>query len=127
MPWKVEFHDAFDIEYEQLGETIQDEVVMIAKLLENFGPQLGRPNVDTLKGSTHANMKEMRFKAGGGVWRVAFAFDLKRRAIVLVAGDKSGMSEKLFYRQLIDKADARFSDHLARQRAQDEKRGKKGR
>src|SRR6266496_4127905 len=67
-----------------------------------------------LKGSRHANMKELRFDAADGVWRVAFAFDPKRKAILLVAGDKSGGSEKRFYRQLIDKADARFDAHLSK-------------
>ena len=85
-----------------------------AKLLEVFGPELGRPRVDTLKGSSHANMKELRFEAENGVWRVAFAFDPKRRAILLVAGDKSGVGEKRFYRQLIKKADKRFDTHLDR-------------
>jgi hypothetical protein len=59
-------------------------------------------------------MKELRFMAGGGVWRVAFAFDPKRRAILLVAGDKSGGGEKRFYRELIRKADIRFDAHLKR-------------
>lgn len=85
-----------------------------AKLLAQFGPQLGRPRVDTLKGSTHANMKELRFDAGGGVWRVAFAFDIKRQAILLVAGDKCGVAQRRFNKRLIVKADARFIDHLAR-------------
>jgi len=83
-----------------------------AKLLEQFGPQLGRPRVDTLKDSRHANMKEMRFDAANGVWRTAFAFDPRRRAILLVAGDKSGGSEKRFYRNLIATADERFDGHL---------------
>jgi hypothetical protein len=68
--------------------------------------------VDTLKGSKFANMKELRFKAGGGVWRVAFAFDPERDAILLVAGDKSGGSEMSFYRRLIAKADKRYRQHL---------------
>jgi hypothetical protein len=59
-------------------------------------------------------MKELRFDAAGGVWRVAFAFDPKRRAILLVAGDKSGGSQKRFYRELIRKADQRFDEHLNR-------------
>ena len=70
--------------------------------------------MDTLKGSRHANMKELRFDAADGVWRVAFAFDPRRRAILLVAGDKSGVSEKRFYKQLIARADARYEAHLAR-------------
>jgi hypothetical protein len=63
-------------------------------------------------------MKELRFSAVDGVWRVAFAFDPKRKAILLVAGDKSGVSEKRFYRELIRKADDRFDDHLARLKGQ---------
>jgi hypothetical protein len=74
---------------------------------------LGRPRVDTLKGCRHANMKELRFSAAGGEWRVVFAFDPKRRAILLVGGDKSGGSEKRFYRELTRKADQRFDAHLA--------------
>ena len=70
--------------------------------------------VDTLNGSRHANMKELRFGAADGEWRVAFAFDPKRKAILLVAGDKSGVGEKRFYRQLIAKADNRFDAHLDR-------------
>lgn len=52
--------------------------------------------MDTLKGSKHANMKELRFDADDGVWRIAFAFDLRRHAVLLVGGDKSGGSEKRF-------------------------------
>jgi hypothetical protein len=83
-------------------------------MLQEFGPQLGRPRVDTLNNSRHANMKELRFDAVGAVWRVAFAFDPKRRAILLVAGDKSGVSERRFYRELIRKADIRYDAHLRR-------------
>jgi hypothetical protein len=73
---------------------------------------LGRPDVDTLKDSKYLNMKELRFRADGGVWRVAFAFDPQRDAILLVAGDKSGVSEKKFYKRLIEKADKRYKEHL---------------
>lgn len=112
--WKVSFHQNFEAEFDALDEAVQDEMLAHAKLLEQFGPQLGRPRVDTLNGSRHANMKELRFDADSGVWRVAFAFDPKRHAVLLVAGDKSGGSEKRFYRQLIAKADDRFDSHLLR-------------
>jgi hypothetical protein len=62
-------------------------------------------------------MTEPRFEASDREWRVAFAFDPRRRAILLVAGDKSGRSQKRFYRQLIAKADKRFSAHLGRLKA----------
>ena len=112
--WTVSFYDEFDSEFGVLSEAVQDEMLAHARLLEQFGPLLGRPRVDTLKGSRHANMKELRFDAADGVWRVAFAFDPKRKAILLVAGDKSGGSEKRFYRQLIAKADKRFDGHLSK-------------
>ena len=86
--------------------------------------QLGRPRVDTLNGSEHAKMKELRFDAAGGVWRFAFAFDPRRNAIVLCGGDKSGGSEKKFYKGLTQKAEARFSAHVARLKEQ-QKKGKK--
>jgi hypothetical protein len=112
--WTVLFHSAFDAEFADLREDVQDELLAQAKLLEEFGPTLGRPRVDTLKGSRHPNMKELRFDAADGAWRVAFAFDPKRQGILLVAGDKSGGSERRFYRQLIRKADDRFDEHLSR-------------
>ena len=93
---------------------MQDTILTMTRLLRQFGPQLGRPQVDTLNGSRHANMKELRFSAAGGAWRVAFAFDPVRRAMLLVAGDKSGGGERRFYRALIAKADERFDRHLAR-------------
>jgi hypothetical protein len=58
-------------------------------------------------------MKELRFKADNGVWRVAFAYDQKRQAILLVAGNKSGVSEARFYKELIRKVDERFSFYLS--------------
>jgi hypothetical protein len=59
-------------------------------------------------------MKELRFDADNGVWRVAFAFDPERKAVLLVAGDKSGASERMFYRRLIALADRRLDAHLER-------------
>ena len=114
MNWEVGFDPVFDREFDALPTTVQDELLAQAKLLEAFGPALGRPRVDTLNGSRHANMKELRFQAGDGVWRVAFAFDPQKKAVLLVAGDKSGVNERRFYRQLIKRADARFSMHLDR-------------
>src|SRR4051812_40032981 len=106
--WGVLFHGEFDPEFEALAEDVQDEILAHAKLLAQFGPQLGRPRVDTLAGSRHANMRELRFDAADGVWRVVFAFDPTRKAVLLVAGDKSGVSQKRFYRRLIRTADDRL-------------------
>ena len=113
MKWTVKFYDKFSSEFDKLEQEVQDELLAHAIFLEKFGPQLGRPYVDTLKGSKYPNMKELRFKAKNGVWRVAFAYDPKRQAILLVAGNKAGVSEQRFYKELIRKADERFSHYLS--------------
>jgi len=114
MAWTIRFHEGFEREFGDLSEAVQDELLVLAKLLGDFGPRTGRPHADTLKGSDFANMKELRFAADDGVWRVAFAFDPKRDGILLVAGDKSGGSESKFYKRLIRKADERYQQHLDR-------------
>jgi hypothetical protein len=108
MPWEVAFHPGFVSEFESLAETVQDQLLAHARLLAEFGPGLGRPTVDTLKGSRIANLKELRFACGGDVWRVAFAFDRHRVAVLLIAGNKRGRNEARFYRDLIASAEARW-------------------
>jgi hypothetical protein len=129
MTWTVLFHDAFDAEFEALVDELQDELLAHAKLLAAFGPDLGRPTVDTLKGSRHTNMKELRFSWNGQVWRVAFAFDPQRQAILLVGGDKGGADQRRFYKRLLTVADARYDDHLVTlsQSTKESKHGKKTR
>lgn len=112
MSWLIDFHPAFQEEVLELARAVRVELIASIAPLERLGPALGRPDVDTLNGSRYANMKELRFRADGGVWRVAFAFDPRRNAILLVAGDKSGVSEAKFYKRLIDKADRRYRQHL---------------
>lgn len=117
MAWTVLFHPEFEVEFGALAEQVQDDLLESARVLAAIGPTLGWPTVDTLKGARHANMKEMRFTSGRGVWRVAFAFDLARHAILLVAGNKAGLSAKIqakFYRDLIRSADRRFADWMRR-------------
>jgi hypothetical protein len=111
--WRVEFHRAFKAEFDGLSEAVQDEMLAVLELLRVAGPRLKRPRSDTLNGSKHANMKELRFEADDGVWRVAYAFDPERKAVILVAGDKSGVAGKRFYKALIRRADARLDEHLA--------------
>src|SRR5689334_4595735 len=88
MTWDVEFHAELAREFSDLSEAVQDELLAQAKKLAAFGPTLGRPTADGLKGSRIANLKELRFRADGGIWRVAFAFDRDRIAVLLAAGEK---------------------------------------
>ena len=113
MSWDILFHDDFDAEMQECAQALQDELLAHARLLAEFGPNLGRPTVDTLKGARHANMKELRFSWYGQVWRVAFAFDPQRQAILLVGGDKGGADQRRFYKRLITIADHRYDEHLA--------------
>ena len=113
----VIFADEFEDDFVALLADVQDELLAQLKVIEQFGPLAKRPRVDTLNGSKHKNMKELRFAAADGEWRVAFAFDTERQAVVLCAGDKSGGSEKAFYKTLVRKADERFDAHLARLKA----------
>jgi hypothetical protein len=117
--WAVVFHEEFVPEFKGFSESVRRQIYSLIELLSTFGPQLGRPHVDTLKGSKQPNMKELRFRADDGAWRIAFAFDVKRKAILLVGGDKSGGSEARFYRSLIEIAERRFEQHqraVARER-----------
>ena len=119
--WAVIFHDDFVPEFKELSESVQNVLIASTKILREKGPLLGRPQVDSLKGSRHANMKELRFDADGGVWRVAFAFDPERKAILLVAGNKGGLAQRRFYRDLILVADRRLDQHLNALRSQKRK------
>jgi hypothetical protein len=110
--WAVEFHDEFAEEVRQLPQAVREKLKASATILSEDGPLLGRPQADTLKGSRHAKMKELRFDAEGGAWRVAFAFDPERKAILLAGGDKSGIGKVRFYRNLLRIADERFDQHL---------------
>src|SRR5947207_868166 len=111
--WQVATTDEFDDWFADLDEDAQAELIAKVELLKLLGPKLGRPHADTLNGSEYANMKELRADTADKVMRVAFAFDPERAGILLVAGDKSGVSSKRFYKQLIAKADALFGAHLA--------------
>ena len=116
MAWTVSFSKEFEPEFDEFPQDVQDAILARALLLEREGPSLGRPHADPLTGSKHANMKELRCNAADGVWRIAFAFDPDRQAILLVGGDKSGGSEKRFYKRLIARADDRFDRHLAKRK-----------
>lgn len=111
MSWNVLEHPEFVVEREELDDEVAQKLDALI-LSSSIWPQLGRPYVDTLSGSGHANMKEMRFKIGG-VWRFAFAFDEERNAVILVGGDKQGQNQKRFYKDLIAVADRRFDEWLA--------------
>jgi len=113
MTWEVITRTLFDVWYEKQNDDVQEEIAAYLLILEEIGPQLGRPHVDQVKASEYKNMKELRVQVGGHPFRAFFAFDPERKAIVLCAGDKKGEDEKLFYKRMIKIADAEFTSHLA--------------
>jgi hypothetical protein len=110
MEWIIIFDPAFrDWLYDQ-SEDVQDSILAGLGLLKQEGPLLGRPYVDTLQGSQYPNLKELRVQHAGEPWRILFAFDPIRQAIVLVGGNKTG--DKRWYKKNIPIAEQRFTEHL---------------
>jgi hypothetical protein len=107
--WEVEYTDTFGSWWDELTAEEQERVTAAVELLEQGGPALGRPLVDTLKGSRHPNMKELR--PHGGHMRVLFAFDPRRMAILLLGGDKSQRWSS-WYAEAIPAADTLYDQHL---------------
>lgn len=112
--WKIIFDEAFARELDLLERPVQVAIATYAEVLRAEGPNLGRPWADTLNGSRHANMEELRPTVNRVEWRVAFAFDPARRAILLAGAAKGGKKDAVVYRRLIRTADDRFDAHLRR-------------
>ncbi|EGT4370761.1 type II toxin-antitoxin system RelE/ParE family toxin [Cronobacter malonaticus] len=110
MTWMVIFTDRFNDWYQQQPEGLQDRIAALLWNLRYSGPLVGRPLVDTVKGSRYPNLKELRVQYGGEPWRVFFAFDAERQAVVLCAGNKR--SQKHFYDALIRQAEEEFFLHV---------------
>lgn len=110
MAWAVLFTDKFEHWWNGLTDDEQVDVAAKVGLLEEVGPALGRPNVDTVQGSRHVNMKELRIQHAGRPFRVLFAFDPNRSAILLLGGDKAG--DPKWYERNIPIADRLYDDHL---------------
>lgn len=97
------------------GDALRESIYVAMGVLEKFGPKLGRPYADTVKGSDFSNMKELRIQHAGNPIRVFFAFDPIRQAIILCACDKTGVNEKRFYyKDMIRLADSEYRKHLAK-------------
>jgi hypothetical protein len=111
MDWEVEYTDEFGKWWAALDEGQQEAVSRSVELLRRVGPGLGRPHADTLKGSRHSNMKELRTQQAGVPLRTFFAFDPRRTAILLIGGDKTG--DARFYERMIPLADDLYDAYLA--------------
>jgi hypothetical protein len=109
--WNVEITDEFLAWFLTLNEGQQDAIRSDIEVLERQGPSLGRPRVDSVKGSKHSNLKELRTIHNRRHLRSFFAFDPRRTAILLIAGDKTG--DKGFYTRMIPLADQLYDLYLS--------------
>lgn len=110
MSWRVEISEEFEAWWRTLIAAEQESLDAMIQVLEQRGPSLGRPYVDHIKGSKHPNMKELRVQHRGRPLRVLFAFNLRRVAVLLVGGDKSGNAR--WYRSQVARADRILDRHI---------------
>lgn len=122
MTWQVKECEAYTSWFETHSSELQDEILAKVGVLRREGPGLGRPVVDTLEGSEYSNMKELRVQYQGEPWRILFAFDPGREAILLLGGNKTGNDQ--WYEENIPIADKRYAEHLdaLRQKREEEKK-----
>ena len=111
MAWDIEYTEVFGEWWESLSAAEQDSVAMVVDLLEEYGPALRRPYSDVVRTSRHANMKELRIQHGARPYRVLYAFDPRRTAVLLLGGDKTGNDR--WYETFVPKADELLDQHLA--------------
>jgi hypothetical protein len=108
--WKVEYTDEFEAWWNGLDVDEQKSIDASVQMVEQDGPNLPRPHSDTVNGSKHSNMKELRTQHQGRPIRTFYAFDPRRMAILLIGGDKTG--DKRFYDRMVPIADKLYDDHL---------------
>ena len=117
MEWEVEYTDEFEAWWDGLSEAEQEVVNAGVELLQRFGPALRRPYTDTIGGSRFRNMKELRVQHQGRPYRVLYAFDPRRSAILLIGGDKTG--DDRWYEVYVPIADRLYQGHLNALRNED--------
>lgn len=108
--WKAIETEEFSLWFDLLDDAAKEDIVVKIEVLKNIGPTLGRPLVDTVRCSRHSNMKELRVISKGRPFRILFAFDPKRRVVLLAGGNKEG--DESFYVRMIPLADRLFDEYL---------------
>ena len=111
MTWEVEYTDEFGAWWEGLDEGTQIAVDATVRLLETKGPQLPFPHSSDVRGSRFGQMRELRIQHKGEPYRVLYAFDPRRTAILLIGGNKGGNDR--WYEEFVPRADKLYEDHLA--------------
>ena len=121
MAWEVEFTDEFEDWWSKLEETEQIKIDAAIRMLEEYGPDLPYPMSSGVNGSRHSHMRELRVQVQGRPFRVLYAFNPKRTAILLVGGDKSG--DGRWYEIQVPRADKLYDQHLEELNKESKKEG----
>ena len=123
MEWAVEYTDQFGVWWDTLTEEEHEDIDAKVRLLEQYGPALRRPHVGEIRNSRHQNMKELIVQHAGRPYRVLFAFDPRRCAILLMGGDKTGNDR--WYEEYVPIADRLHDEHLETLRREEQQRWEK--
>jgi hypothetical protein len=118
--WEVEYTDQFEAWWDGLSAGEQEDIDAVVRVLEQRGPALRRPYVGNIDGSRHPNMKELVVQHAGRPYRILFAFDPRRCAILLIGGDKTGNAR--WYEEHIPIADRLYDEHLETLRREERQR-----
>jgi len=110
MSYEVEYTDEFEEWWNEISEDEQDSVAVKVELLERLGPQLPHPHSSGIQGSRHSHMRELRIQHQGEPYRVLYAFDPRRMAVLLIGGCKAG--DDRWYDKMIPVADNLYDEHL---------------
>ncbi len=110
MSWEVEYTNEFGYWWESLGEDEQDSIDSSVILLEEMGPHLPFPHSSGINGSRFNHMRELRIQHRGNPYRIIYAFDPRRVAILLIGGNKGG--DERWYDKFVSIADDIYAQHL---------------
>lgn len=110
MTWDVEYTDEFEAWWLGLDVGEQESVAASVGLIETLGPHLPFPHSSSVESSRHGRMRELRVQHEGVPYRILYAFDPRRTAILLIGGSKAG--DDRFYERMIPTADSLYDEHL---------------
>ena len=108
--WEIEYTDEFEEWWDMQNPMLQVDIDTVVRLLEKFGTQLGFPYSSGVEGSCHSHMRELRIQHKGSPYRILYAFNPKRTALLLLGGCKEGKDR--WYEQNIAMADKLYDKHL---------------
>lgn len=109
--WEVIQTAEFKEWYDDLEEDAREDILSSILILQNTGPILGRPRVDTLKGSKIKNLKELRVQSNGRPFRIFFLFDQKKNIVLLTGGNKQ--NDKNFYKRKIFESEKIYKEYFS--------------